>query len=439
MTHSHTAPLNRLAVLSVHTSPLAPLGSRYAGGMNVYLRELILELDRRGIQVDAFTRGVHQPPFTALPLGQRSRVIYVDMGPGKGLSTDELVSRLPQFSAQVLEHARRIGADYDALFSHYWLSGLAGLCLRGELGRPLYHMFHTLGRVKNRALPPTASPDERASARRIAAEQAIVQEVDGLVASTEQEKRELLTLYQADPAKIAVIPPGVNTAQFHPTDPIQARDRLGLPRSWRIALFVGRIQQIKGIDVLLFAFDRLRRHSETPEGLHLLCLGGDKPGSSRMSREQRRLMELASRLGLDDSVHFLGAKDQSSLRDYYNAADVAVLPSRAESFGLVALEAMACGTPVVASRTGGLPSIVTDGVNGFLCPVGDEECLATRMDRILSNPELREWLGENALERARRQSWPKVSNCIVRLLSGELLADQRRPAAPRDEPCVSRD
>ncbi len=439
MTHLRNHSLKRLAVLSVHTSPLAPLGSRYAGGMNVYLRELILELDRRGIQVDAFTRGVHQPPFTALPMGQGSRVIYVDMGPGKGLSTDQLVSRLPRFSAQVLEHVQRTGAVYDALFSHYWLSGLAGLCLRGELGRPLYHMFHTLGRVKNLALPPTASPDERASAQRIAAEQAIVQEVDGLVASTEQEKQELLTLYQADPAKIAVIPPGVNTAQFHPTDPIRARDRLGLPRSWRIALFVGRIQQIKGIDVLLFAFDRLRRHSQAPEHLHLLCLGGDKPGSPRMSREQRRLMELAARLELEGSVHFLGAKDQATLRDYYNAADLVVLPSRAESFGLVALEAMACGRPVVASHTGGLPSIVTDGVNGFLCPVGDEECLASKMDLVLSNPELREWLGEKALARARRQSWSAVSNCIVRLLSGELLADRTGPPVARDEPCPSRE
>jgi D-inositol-3-phosphate glycosyltransferase len=411
-----------VAMLSVHTCPLAMLGGKKTGGMNVYVRDLSAELGRRGVAVDVFTR--LQPAchdhLDRSTLGDRVRVIHLPAGPEEVQDRIVLHDHLPFFVESLEAHAGREGIRYDILHSHYWLSGEAALPLRERWGTPILQMFHTLGRMKNRV---AQTPDERESPVRIRTEDRLVKQADDLIAATPAERVQLLWLYDADLQKIAVIPPGVDPERFHPIPPREARLAIGVPEDTQMLLFVGRIEALKGIDTLLRAIAILKEQLMCSlEGICLSIIGGDPDGSPEMAR----LKTLREELGIDELVTFLGAKDQDTLQYYYSAATVVIVPSHYESFGMVALEAMACGTPVIASEVGGLAYLIQDGVTGFHVPDRDPVELAERICLLLHNPALRGEMSAAAVQRAQEYAWSKVADRIMALYEQMLTQKERR-------------
>ncbi len=417
-------------MLSVHTCPLATLGGKETGGMNVYVRDLSRELGRRGIAVDCFTRSQNPlVPRINHRLGPNCRVIHVPAGPEAPMDKVQVADHLPGFVAGILDLARREGIRYDVIHSHYWLSGLAALKLRRHWGAPVVQMFHTLGHMKNSV---ASGPGEWESERRIEGEAAVMAGVDLLVAATPLERAQMVWLYGADAAKIRVISPGGDLDLFQPTPRDEAKRMLGLPPSSRVILFVGRIEPLKGIETLLRSMALVA--PEIPrwqDDLQLIIIGGAPgAGSDQMHAELDRLHRLRAELGIEDLVTFQGAKEQDLLVYYYAAAEMVVVPSHYESFGMVALEAMACGTPVIASKVGGLALNVRDGETGFLVPDGDPEALAGRIRLLLCDESLRLKLGAQAHRWASRYGWPRVANEI------EDLFDEVRPAGlPAAQAC----
>jgi D-inositol-3-phosphate glycosyltransferase len=411
-------------MLSVHTCPLATLGGKKTGGMNVYIRELSRELGRRGIQVDVFTRSedVSVPHVTAL--GENARVIHVITGPEKSLSTSEIYAYLPEFVGGVLAFARDGGLQYDIIFSHYWLSGWAAHELRAQWGVPVVQMFHTLGQMKNRI---AQAPQHLETDIRIFTETDIMSWADGLIAATPAERAQLLWLYRADRRKITVIPPGVDLQRFRPLPPEQAKAHIGLPADVKMLLFVGRIEPLKGVDTILQAVTLLR--DENPalvDKIWISVIGGGGEDETP-DAEMARLRELRSQLGLRDLVTFLGARDQDTLQYYYGAAEALIMPSDYESFGMVALEAMACGTPVIASEVGGLAFLIQDGVTGFHVPNRDPEALAGAIRTMLTDPARRIEMGKAARHTAQDYGWPVIADRLLTLF--EKLIRKRRSVA----------
>ena len=402
----------RIAMISYHTCPLATLGGKDTGGMNVYVRDLARELGRRGIGVDVFTRSQDEHvPHVLHDLGYGNRVVHIPAGPETPIAKDELHRHLPEFVQGVLRFGEGRGLAYDLIHAHYWLSGLASLDLRREWGVPLAHMFHTLGEMKNRV---ARSPDEQASPLRIETEARLLREADRIVAATQAEVAQFQWLYKTDTGKVVVIPPGVDTGRFYPMRKEEAREFVGVECGDRMLLYVGRVEPLKGIDTLFEAMAILQRQGVLAE--HAVCLvviGGDPDvGTEEMTAEMSRLQALRGSLGIVNMVAFLGKRDQDTLQYYYAAAEAVVVPSHYESFGLVALEAMACGTPVVASETGGLVFLVRDGETGFHVPVGDAAALADRIGRLIRDEGLRQQLGRQAYEHAQAYAWPLVADQI---------------------------
>jgi D-inositol-3-phosphate glycosyltransferase len=407
-------------MLSVHTCPLATLGGKETGGMNVYVRDLSRELGRHGIAVDCFTRSQNPDiPRVTTKLGHGGRVIHVPAGPEAPYDKNRVVDHLPEFVDGVLGFARREGIHYDVIHSHYWLSGLAALDLRHSWGAPIVQMFHTLGHMKNSV---ASSPREYEAAQRIEGEAEVMTFADRLVAATPLERAQMVWLYGADAAKISVVPCGVDVNFFRPVPPNEAKHMLGLPPSRRVVLFVGRIEPLKGIETLLRAMALVA--PEIPcwqDDLSVIIIGG-APGAGidQVNAELARLQELRAELGIEDLVTFQGAKDQDTLVYYYSAAEMVVVPSHYESFGMVALEAMACGTPVVASKVGGLAFSVQDGKTGFLVPNDDPQALASRIRLLLAKPSLRQRLGQQAAEWASRYSWRSVADQVLDVYEEDL-------------------
>lgn len=402
-------------MLSYHTCPLATLGGKDTGGMNVYVRDLTLELGRRGVGVDVFTRSQDEHvPHVLHDLGFGNRIVHVPAGPESPMAKDALAEYLPAFVDYIQAFARTKRERYDLIHSHYWLSGLAALDLRAAWGVPIIQMFHTLAAMKNRV---ARSPGEAASDFRLDTEGRLLRQADRIVAATQAELAQFQWLYHVDIGRVVVIPPGVDTAHFYPIPADEAHEFVGVPEGARMVLFVGRIEPLKGIDTLLEAVALLKQEGIPRSGsLCLAVIGGDADDSpERASQEMARLQELRSRLGVEDTVTFLGRRDQDTLQYYYSAAEIVVVPSHYESFGLVALESMACGTPVVASETGGLVFLVRDGETGFHVPAGDPQALADRLAQLLEDDVLRRRLGKQAAEYAKRYAWPLIADQIVDL------------------------
>lgn len=398
--------MNRIAVISVHASPLASPGGHKAGGMNVYVRELAQELGRRRYAVDVFTRREGEGP-QVVELSDGVRVVHLEDGGSDLDSPQGAYLFLPRFLRSLLCFRETDGLRYDLLHSHYWLSGWVGQMLARRWRVPHVTMFHTLGEVKNQA-----HLSEHESPRRIRTEQRIAQTADRIICASQDERNALKQFYGIPSGRIRVVPCGVDLELFRPIDQQEARRRLGLD-DLPIILYVGRLEPLKGVDILLEAAAQLG--DDVP--FRLLIVGGDE----RSSSERRQLEELAGKLSLTERVRFAGAVDHQQLPLYYSAADVCAVPSYYESFGLVALEAMACGTPVVATRVGGLVGTVRDGQTGYLIPWRCPEPLADKLELLLMNEELRQRLGRAARTAVEPYRWPKVAD-QVEAVYHELLA-----------------
>ena len=394
-------------MLSVHTSPLATLGGKETGGMNVYVRDLSREFSRRGLEIDVYTRAQDPGLPRVVELAEHCRVIHIQAGPEQPYNKNKVYDHLADFVANV----ETCQQPYDIIYSHYWLSGVAAASLRRAWHVPIVQMFHTLAEMKNRV---AQTPQERETELRLNCEGEIMRFSDRLIAATPLEKNHMTWLYGAEPNKIDVVPPGVDLDRFKPLDQRQARRRIGIPPDDRMILFVGRIQPLKGIDTLIRAL-ALAKHRE-PELTRKMCvsiIGGDpNPDSGVEQREVERLNALRAELGIKDVVTFLGAKDQDSLVYYYAAAETVIMPSHYESFGMVALEAMACGTPVIASDVGGLSFSIEDGFNGFLVPGRDPTALANKIILLLKYPDLRDQLSDQARTWVKHYSWVNIADEI---------------------------
>ncbi|PWH16213.1 MAG: glycosyltransferase family 1 protein [Anaerolineae bacterium] len=405
----------RIAMLSYHTCPLATLGGKDTGGMNVYVRDLSHQLGALGVQVDVFTRSQDEHvPHVLHELGFGNRVVHIPAGPETPLPKAELSRYLPQFVEGIVDFADQKGFKYDLLHSHYWMSGLAALELKKVWQVPVVHMFHTLGKMKQRV---ARSATEAEGEYRIIGENRVLKEVDRVVAATPAELAQLQWLYQADVSKIQVIPPGVDLSRFYPIPMDEAKEYIGIRPCDRMMLFVGRIEPLKGLDVLFKAIAIMRQNGlweRTP--FCLAVIGGNEDGEPEIrGSEQERLSTMRSEYGLEDLVAFLGKKSQDTLPYYYSAAEIVVVPSHYESFGMVALEAMACGTPVVASNVGGLAYLVQDGITGCTVPVDEPQLLAECIASLLSDSELRAKMGKQAAEFAKAFGWELIANRMIDL------------------------
>ncbi len=393
--------IRRLAMISLHTSPLDQPGIGDAGGMNVYVIELSRRLAQQGIEVDIFTRATSSalPPVVQAADGVQVRHIHA--GPFEGLTKGELPGQLCVFAREVLraEAAQPVG-HYDAVHSHYWLSGQVGALARDRWGVPLVHTMHTMAKVKNDALAIGDTPEPAA---RIIGEEQVVEAADMLIANTDLEAKQLINLYDAEPGRVEVVHPGVDLSVFRPVEKAGARASLGLPLDAHVLLFAGRIQPLKAPDVLLRAVAELLDQSPGLRSRLVVPVVGGPSGSGLEHPES--LAQLASELGLDDVVRFVPPVAQEELARWYAAATLVAVPSYNESFGLVAAEAQAAGTPVLAAAVGGLTTVVRDGHSGLLIEGHDARDWAAALRRVLEDPDLRLRLEAGALEQARRFAW----------------------------------
>jgi D-inositol-3-phosphate glycosyltransferase len=416
----------RVAVISLHTSPQDQPGSGDSGGMNVYIRSVAERLAEQGIAVDIFTRCHGQGGPEVQRISPGGRLIRVKAGPCAPVPKDELPRHLPEFLDGVLTRAAADPADpathrhspYDVVHSHYWLSGWVGTRAKEIWGVPHVASFHTLGKVKNSNLPEGDRPEPPV---RLDGEERVVRASDRILAPTRAEADDLVSLYGADPDRIRIVPPGVDPRLFRPRPKAQAMAALHLTGA-RLVLFVGRLQPFKGPDVAIRAVaDAVARRPELMSDVILGVVGGSsgRPGDRD---EVARLMELSTELGVADRVVFYPPQPHERLAEFYSAADVLLLPSRSESFGLVALEAQACGTPVVATGAGGLPHVVLDGETGFLVRGHDPAGYADRLLRILSDRPLAARLSRGALRHAEQFSWDATTDDVRRVYR-EVLSD----------------
>ncbi|MCH8186869.1 MAG: glycosyltransferase [Chloroflexi bacterium] len=401
--------MHRLALLSFHGCPVARLGEKDTGGMNVYVLQLAREFGRRGHLVDVYTR-CHDPTDpTIVELGDGARVIHLKAGP-YSTAKDSYYEHIPEFLGNLCSYQASEDLEYDLIHSHYWLSGRVGMILGRKWRVPHVVTFHTLAKTKMRA-----RAGEKETDLRIRVEERVARGADGVIVSTEQEKQDLISLYRTPGGKVRVIPAGVDLEMFKPIDRNAARNDLGIDGK-KVILYVGRIEPIKGLGNLLEAVALLEDQDDT-----VLLIVGGKPGDDS---ELEHLKAQARELGIGDRVVFTGAVPQCRLPSYYSAADVFVLPSYTESFGLAALEAMACGTPVVASRVGGLSTFIRNGETGYLIPWRCPEPFAQRLDMLLANPPLRDTLGAAARAKALEMSWRGVADHMLdhySFLMGETL------------------
>ncbi len=411
--------IKRIAMLSVHTCPLATLGGKETGGMNVYVRDLSRELCRRGIYVDIYTRSQNPTIPRTPPLAEGGRVIHVKAGPERPYNKNHVYYHLDEFVAGVKAQAVTDQIEYDLIYSHYWLSGLVAAALRQAWDIPIVQMFHTLAEMKNRV---AQTPAERETDQRLNCEGEIMRFADRLVAATPLEKNQMTWLYGANPDKINIVPPGVDLNRFKPISQPEARECIGVPRHHQMILFVGRIQPLKGIDILMKALALVKKRE--PVLIKNICvsiIGGDPdPDSGIEQAEFKRLDSLRAELDISDLVTFLGAKDQDTLVYYYSAAEMVVMPSHYESFGMVAIEAMACGTPVVASDVGGLSFSIEDGYNGYLVPGRDPQALADKIILLLRHRVLRDQLSEQTQAWVTRYSWENIAEELLEVFEQTL-------------------
>jgi D-inositol-3-phosphate glycosyltransferase len=412
--------MKRVAMLSVHTSPLDQPGTGDAGGMNVYVIELARQLAALGVEVEVFTRATSskQPPKVEVAPGVVVR--HVVAGPYEGLSKTDLPAQLCTFARDLLrvEAEHHLGW-YDAVHSHYWLSGQVGALAADRWGVPLVHSMHTMAKVKNTALAEGDNPEPYA---RVLGEEQVVESADALIANTADEAEQLIDLYAADPSRVEVVHPGVDLSVFHPGDVAQARAELDLPHDALVLMFAGRIQPLKAPDVLLHSVAvLLSRAPDLRSRLVVPIVGG--PSGSGLE-EPTSLVELAASLGISEVVRFVPPVTQTELARWYTAATLVCVPSYNESFGLVAVEAQACGTPVVAAAVGGLTTAVRDGHTGLLVAGHNPMTWADAFDSVLHDDARLSRMSKEARLHASEFGWQATAEETLRIY--EAAASRRR-------------
>ena len=413
--------VRRVAMLSVHTSPLEQPGTGDAGGLNVYVVEVSKRLAERGIEVEIFTRMTDGGLPLTSELAPGVHVRNVIAGPFEGLGKADLPGQLCAFAQGVMRaEAARPEGWYDLVHSHYWLSGQVGWLAADRWRVPLVHTMHTMARVKNSRLAEGDIPEPQG---REIGEAQVVDAADRLVANTQGEAGELVDLYDADPGKVRVVSPGVDLGLFTVGDMASARARVGVPQDAQLLLFVGRIQPLKGPDVLLrAAADLLARRPELRRRLVIAIVGG--PSGSGLGKP-RALQELALRLGIQAQVRFVPPVDRATLALWYRAADLVTVPSHNESFGLVAIEAQACGTPVVAAAVGGLPFAIGEG--GLLIEGHRTTEWSAGLESLLVDPARRQRLSRKAVEHASQFSWERTTDRLLEVYTESMTARSRSP------------
>lgn len=400
----------------MHTSPTASLGKSANGGLNVYVREVCTAFSERGIATDVFTRRQSEDDPDIERLASLSRVVYLPAGNGNDKYS--LLDHVPQFAEGVLDFARHNRIAYDLLYSHYWLSGEAACFVRPEIAAAWAHTAHTLGLVKNRALESGADPEPEV---RIRIEGEIAQQADLMITSTADEAFDLVDGYHASPERVFTVAPGVDLSMFRPLDRDQARGTIGYGNE-RLVLFVGRLERLKGAEVAIRALSLLRDRQH--DDVRLLILGEDARNGDES--EKARLKAVTAAVGVQDRVDFLGSVAHHELPYFYSAADLLVMPSYTESFGLVALEAQACGLPVVGSGVSGLRSVVRDEVTGYLIDAHEPALYAERIGRLLDSPDLARQMGRRGHMLAQRYSWRRTADRVQRLMEETVERTQLR-------------
>ena len=399
----------RIALLSIHTSPLDQPGTGDAGGMNVYIVETAKRLAQSGIEIDIFTRATTSHLAPTVDLVPGVKVVHITAGPFEGLLKNDLPGQLCAVTAGVLRtEASKAEGYYDLIHSHYWLSGQVGWLASERWRVPLVHTMHTMGKVKNLEL---AAGDKAEPEMRLIGEQQVVDVAQRLVANTELEAQELTKFYQADPRKIDVVNPGVDLELFSPGSQTKARKKLGIPLDASMLLFVGRIQPLKAPDILMrAAAELISMRPELRSSLLVVICGGV---SGTGADHPDALRNLASDLGLLDLIRFEPPSSRDELVTWYRAADLTVVPSYSESFGLVAIESQACGTPVVASAVGGLKTAVADGVSGRLIQGHNPIAFSHVLNQLLMNPTLRAELSAGSRMHAAAFGWENTTSGLI--------------------------
>jgi D-inositol-3-phosphate glycosyltransferase len=404
-----------VAMMSVHTCPLAPLGEKETGGMNVFIRELSTELGRLGIRVDIFTRKT--APDEELPeivhISPEVTIIHTTAGPQKKINKYHILNYIEDFVDSALAYGERTKTAYDLIHSNYWLSGAVSMILKQKWHVPMIHTYHTLGLLKNSAQNIS---EKQEKSERFVIEKKILSRADRILTSNPEEKTFLTETYYYDAGKIDLIPWGVNLRVFKPLARESAKKHIGFPHT-KLILYAGRIDPVKGIEFLIRAFHKTVQKEPHAE---LLIIGGTR---GQENAYLGRLKELTEAFSLTSQVHFPGKKQQKELPFYYSAAEACVFPSLYESFGMAALEAMACASPVIATHTGGLTTIVRDNETGFIVPVADVDALSERMNRILADTNLRKRLSHEAFLWAQQFDWHYIAQRIAALY--EEVAPQR--------------
>ena len=393
---------SRIATLMVHTSPLEQAGMGDAGGMNVYVVENSIKMANSGVEVDIFTRADKTGLADAVEIAPGVTVHHLEAGPISALTKEELPSQIGALTHAFMEHQSGKPNDYyDIIHSHYWISGQLGWMISERTGVPLVHTMHTMAKVKNQALAEGDTPEPLI---RALGEEQIVQNAKALIANTDAEAASLVSLYGADPDRVKVVTPGVDLQRFTPGHgKSSARNILDIAPDAIVLTFVGRIQPHKGPEVLVRAVAEIVNHApHLRSKLALVIMGG---ASGTGINEPERLEKLAKFLGISELIHFKDPVSRSELADWYRASDLVCVPSYSESFGLVALEAQACGTPVVASAVGGLRTAVSDGISGTLVDGHDPKAWASVLSRLIAEPQRRVLLSMGAIEHAKKFGW----------------------------------
>ncbi|HEU0165356.1 MAG TPA: glycosyltransferase [Thermomicrobiales bacterium] len=401
-------PVCRAAIICLHTSPIERIGQRDAGGMNVYVKNLAIQLARQGIQVDIFTRRTDPLLPEVVEVTPGVNVIHITAGPPEPRPKNELFVYLPEFANEAALYSLRAQVRYDVIHAHYWLSGWAAHLLQRYWHVPHLLMFHTTAHMKN-AVAATA---DRETPLRMEIERKLLDLADGIVAANPDERTDLISRMHTPIDKVCTVPPGVDLRIFQPGSRADARRQLGIGLDEKIVVSVGRVDPIKGFDTLLHAMQQLKAHRQPGT---LILAGGDLDEAGNPAHTLAGIAAQAEMLGVRDRVRFVGSQSHEQLATFYRAADVVAVPSRYESFGLVAIEAMASGTPVVASNVGGLRFTVENDRSGYLVPHSDPTALADAMTKILTDDALRDRLGEGAVVQANRFAWESVGEQIERM------------------------